>query len=497
MQKKKNLRLVNKFFSCIATVLCFAGIFCFFFLFWQDLQFSMKRNDKTPVAVVYFKHNTAQRRMIDHNIWERLQQASPVYDGDRIRTASDSAAYTVFSDGTRLDLDENTLVQVFTHKGSDHVQFIDGRISVTTSSTSADFSVAAGDRSVYFLKKTSAVLHSDRQGAVNTSVLTGSVTLKAESVPDKRQDLFSSIVSADVFTRFVVKRQFIAEKTQDDGISPESTVPVTVPEQIISEGNTAVYVPVSPDTASQKGIQRASSAEISQSEQPPVIIPPPDLSSLNGSVQSVFGVEKSAGLINAVTESVATQNSLPGAISPESDMQKFSEIPIPPPPPIAVEEPSPLPAQVVPVPPPVTKKRISKKIEKKVVNPPSFVSVLPVLKNPANGSSFTDQDFGGDHASIVFTWNKVSEAQEYQFSLYSGTTKSKQILSRTMSGISYVLTGSELALLDNGTFSWSVTAAGIKAGKKYTSKTSEASFTVSIAAVGDVIIDTAGLLNTN
>lgn len=132
MQKNKSTRSTFNFVDIVIGVCCIAGMSFCLYLFQRDMNMSLTKLGEEPVAVIYFKHNVAQRRLIDRNLWERLKQASPVYNGDRIRTASLSEAVAVFPDGTRLDLHENTLIQLFKTEKQIAVDFVSGSISANS-----------------------------------------------------------------------------------------------------------------------------------------------------------------------------------------------------------------------------------------------------------------------------------------------------------------------------------------------------------------------------
>src|SRR5574344_1026593 len=78
------------------------------YLFFYDLNSSSIRTDKTKIATVNYKYKVAQRKFNDRVLWERVQQNSPLYDGDTVRTADLALATIYFSDGAVIELNENT-----------------------------------------------------------------------------------------------------------------------------------------------------------------------------------------------------------------------------------------------------------------------------------------------------------------------------------------------------------------------------------------------------
>ena len=130
MKKKRSTRLINAG-DILITILCLIGMAISLYLFWDDLNVTLAKQDEAPIAVVYFKQNTVQRRLVDRNLWERVQTSALVYEGDRIRTSEMSEAVTVFADGTEIEIHENTLIQIYTQKEKAAVDFISGAITAT------------------------------------------------------------------------------------------------------------------------------------------------------------------------------------------------------------------------------------------------------------------------------------------------------------------------------------------------------------------------------
>jgi hypothetical protein len=111
MRKKKNI--LSRVPDLIVTLICLLGAFWSVRLFWADLNTTLSKLREVPVGTVTFKQRTAQRRFSDRVIWDRLRRTSPVYNGDTIRLADLSEAVITFRGEERLELLENTLVQIF------------------------------------------------------------------------------------------------------------------------------------------------------------------------------------------------------------------------------------------------------------------------------------------------------------------------------------------------------------------------------------------------
>ena len=131
MQRKTKSRLVN----CIFVLFCCTVFAWSIYRFWQDLNSSSVRTDKTKIADIYFKKNIAQRKFIDRVVWERLQQGDPLYDNDTIRTSSLSQAVINFDEGISVEIDESTMIQIAREKdGSYSISSGGGNFTVDTTS---------------------------------------------------------------------------------------------------------------------------------------------------------------------------------------------------------------------------------------------------------------------------------------------------------------------------------------------------------------------------
>ncbi len=96
MQKKRNTpSRDDSLFTwrdLLVVLLCVGVIAFSLYLFWLSLNQVLVRKGEEPVATVTYKYKSAQRKLFDRAIWDRLRQASDVYNEDTIRTAPMSEA---------------------------------------------------------------------------------------------------------------------------------------------------------------------------------------------------------------------------------------------------------------------------------------------------------------------------------------------------------------------------------------------------------------------
>ncbi len=194
MKKNKNTKFTNNVPDLIIALVCILGIVAGISFFIKDMNISLKA-DSEPIGVIYFKKNTAQRRLINKNLWEKLKVQAPVYNGDRIRTGNYSEANIVFNDGSEIALYDNSLVQIFSEDGNT-INFVNGSISIVSSDnakeTGETISVVAGNKVMSLGKNTSAVFSSpislsQNKGDTVVAVSAGEVYVKPAENSKKKQ----------------------------------------------------------------------------------------------------------------------------------------------------------------------------------------------------------------------------------------------------------------------------------------------------------------------
>ena len=197
MKKRSTTYRLNKVDYAIFIIFSIAAA-VMLYLFYRDLNsFTIKQSEE-PVAKIYFKRNTAQRKFIDNDIWEVLTNSSDIYDGDRIRTSKNSEAYTEFNDtGIQIQLREKSMVQIFKNKKERNVDFIGGEIFVATTKPEEKVVIHYGKNEISIgqvsevklaLPEVPEAVASGEEEAVEKSpviieVISGQVEIKEEPLP--------------------------------------------------------------------------------------------------------------------------------------------------------------------------------------------------------------------------------------------------------------------------------------------------------------------------
>lgn len=124
MATKRNIQSIVE--DAIVIFLCIAGMTLSLYAFVQELNRALVKFNEEPVATITFKYRSAQRRIDERVLWDRLRQESPIYNLDTIRTAERSEATLHFPDGNSVALSENTMIQVIVHESGARELSLDG-----------------------------------------------------------------------------------------------------------------------------------------------------------------------------------------------------------------------------------------------------------------------------------------------------------------------------------------------------------------------------------
>lgn len=178
MQQKKRRKLRVSDFLLVVICLTVCAVSLWFF--WKDLNSSSTRTDIDTIATIHFKRKVSQRKFDDRVVWERLQQDSALYDKDTIRTSDGAEAVILFSDGTKVDLTENTMIQIALEKdGSVNLSVGGGNVEVdTTASSSETVKLSMNDGSSVSLEKGSRIAAASGGDASSASGAATSFTVK-------------------------------------------------------------------------------------------------------------------------------------------------------------------------------------------------------------------------------------------------------------------------------------------------------------------------------
>ena len=177
MKKKKNTKF--RVIDLLIILLCLGGACASGTAFWMEYNRTLQKLNEDPIGTIIFKKRVAERKFIDRLVWDRLKHASPVYNGDTIRTVDQSEAHITFRDEvTYLNLDANTLIQIFwDDQTGAKIDFSGGNLEVISSSKGVVISSGSSEIRI----EGQASLNKDDEG-LGISVLEGQANFDGTTV---------------------------------------------------------------------------------------------------------------------------------------------------------------------------------------------------------------------------------------------------------------------------------------------------------------------------
>ena len=270
MTKKRNTRLKASLADILIFVLCSLGAATALGLYYKDINFWSLKNNEVAVAKIYFKKNVVQRKFIDNDIWERVNQESPIYNGDKIRTAQDSEIHAQFEKtGTKIQLKENSLIQIFSNKKEKAIDFLSGEILLASAQDGEEAVVMA------VKKKISAAPNSK----VKITISKAEKNEKKESQPKEAvveviegEAVVTNVPKAALFQKPVEEAQTIT--AGEEFIVTEEPIVEAEPEPVVEEIVAEEEAPVEPAqekevaaTPDDRAYQKAVLAETKDDEE--------------------------------------------------------------------------------------------------------------------------------------------------------------------------------------------------------------------------------------
>jgi outer membrane protein assembly factor BamB len=167
---------MNSIFSDIIAVFSsFTAAAVFSVLLYSDLNKDLKAENSKQIGTVSFKKKSALRKYSKQAIWSTIEQNSPVYNNDSIKTEEGSEAVVHLSDGTDINMDENSLILFSQDRNKIDINFEQGSIFAQRSGASADteLNIKSGN-SIIALESADAQISKSSSSDINMSVSSGS-----------------------------------------------------------------------------------------------------------------------------------------------------------------------------------------------------------------------------------------------------------------------------------------------------------------------------------
>ncbi|MCX7677621.1 MAG: PQQ-binding-like beta-propeller repeat protein [Spirochaetes bacterium] len=154
---------------------------CSFFLY-LDFTAKIEVGDAEQIGIITYKKRLSQRKYGTQVIWEEIEQNSPVFVNDSLRTAERSEAVVKLNDGTTIELDENSMIVLAKMEGAININFAQGsmmarRSGVVTEDMPAVNIVAGG--TTVSVEKSDVKLAQTEKEDIALTVAKGTAIIKA------------------------------------------------------------------------------------------------------------------------------------------------------------------------------------------------------------------------------------------------------------------------------------------------------------------------------
>jgi len=496
-KKTRSLDLFIIVFFLLVAALCVE-------LFRRDLMQTFILQDVEPVGTVVVKKNTAQRRLGDRMLWDRLARESPVYLWDLIRIADNSSA-TLYVKDNSISLGENTLVRIVPSPDGEGIMLVlnQGTVSIAAGKESREVSLEINGQQIRFEHGNLITASTNDYGMASYQKIENIEQYKQNITVSETQQtelINPSVNSVIRYTGSSSALNFQWTETEDavSYILEVSRTPDFFNPRIRRQ-TTANFVT---ETSLEQGVWYWRVRPV----MPSVFSGEPDFTA-----PSFFSVEPvneeiarnislsqwlemeiaSAALPPDVPEELIPQ-SLRYLISspPETESEEETQV---------VMEPD---AQLQQTPPQIqtqTQPQIQAQIQPQTQPRPQPQQPASPLSVPQNLQPVNRTIFGNDELQsqreILFRWNAVQGANAYIFTLYQQMSSGRrQIIRTTITGTSYSF--NNFRLLDRGTFIWQIEPIVVNRNNEITrrGRTAESNFIIDLPSVGPVEIEDTGIL---
>ncbi len=225
----KSLKKINSDHIAIGVTAVIVAVFSL--LLYLDFTRKVDVGEAEKIGTITFKKKVAQRKYSGQVVWEDIEQNSPVFNFDSIRTADISEAVIHLEDGTDINIDENSMILLALEKNAINIDFTQGSISAKrgglTGEDIAEIKIQSKDSTIS-IDKSDIKLSRTEDEDLSLTVNSGTARIKTgtdEKTIEKDQKV---VVSADSNEAKVFKLSLKLESPSHDRyyITTEPAVPV-------------------------------------------------------------------------------------------------------------------------------------------------------------------------------------------------------------------------------------------------------------------------------
>ncbi len=180
---RKKIKSTFRLLDLFVPLFCIGVASYFVYLFWEDLNKVTIAQDREVIGLISQKDRVIQRKLYDRVVWERLGQNSELYDSDTIRTAEQARAVISFTDGTIMEVSENSMIQI--HYADDtglSIEVDGGGVSLDSKAATKNVRVRLDDGSTVQVEAGSSLrAESGGESGSSIEVTSGRAVLTTES----------------------------------------------------------------------------------------------------------------------------------------------------------------------------------------------------------------------------------------------------------------------------------------------------------------------------
>jgi len=178
------------------SVLVAVTVICSGYLYY-DFNRGVQAGKGKVIGILTFKQKTVQRKYTGQVIWEELEQKVKVQNRDSIRTAANSDAEITLNDGTKIQLDENSMIVLNLSEDKANINFAYGSVQAKQSKTAKTaLTLKTGDKTISIKDSDIKLSKTKKQEDVAVTVQRGSAEVKSGNQTQKIKKDEKAVISA-------------------------------------------------------------------------------------------------------------------------------------------------------------------------------------------------------------------------------------------------------------------------------------------------------------
>ncbi|MCB1194095.1 MAG: FecR domain-containing protein [Leptospiraceae bacterium] len=151
-------------------------IFLFSYLLYSDIKQEIQVHNTQIIGIIASMKRTIHRKPNGRVVWREIRQDMPIMNFDTIRTGELANAEIILSDGTKINMEENTMVLIELSKNSLDIDFVQGKISTERKSKNS-LNIHSHNRKITMQNGNISLFNGDKQD-LHINLTQGKATIK-------------------------------------------------------------------------------------------------------------------------------------------------------------------------------------------------------------------------------------------------------------------------------------------------------------------------------